>query len=555
MRLINVKTVEIEYFPRSTPPYAILSHTWNKGQEVTFQMMQGSDLKYQQLSGWTKIQQCCNQAREDGWEYAWVDTCCIDKKNSVELNEAINSMFAYYRNAVVCYTYLDDHHSTSQEIAGCRWFTRGWTLQELIAPLSMFFFNSSWTEIGSRDSLALTISEAANISVEYLTQKDLFRSASVAEKLSWAARRSTERLEDEAYCLLGLFDTYMPLIYGEQEKAFERLQKAILEVQDDETIFAWLFTNKLPENIRGSMAGFLAQSPSQFKDCSGLVPAIYDNSRNGMLLSKGGLRVVARLHRFVRGLSYDEALVLNIAHVENRIIPRYLMRIRTDSTARGSSMIKAVSPAYDSSGLGTNCHLRVLHEGVPGLCFDGATGLGRVTISEPAEYYYQIASTVPRRSTTKKMPVNLFVTAHGLAIPSSIFVANGSDGNWAADLSPRQASQGIACGNAFLREAVDNYMFVVSRLRLVNGERLDIAIGLHWKGLVDSPSYTIWRPASESLKKDSFERLKKDLVSNRALGPRLCTRGLQIKVRAHPVPAGVDTSEPPIRVHLAINEV
>ncbi|EPE10887.1 HET domain-containing protein [Ophiostoma piceae UAMH 11346] len=240
MRLLNVESMKLKTFTKNVPLYAILSHTWDADQEVTFQMMQGSDLGYQQLSGWAKIQDCCKQARSEGWKYVWVDTCCIDKTNSAELSEAINSMFRWYKEAGTCYAYLSDISGTFC-FQSSRWFTRGWTLQELIAPRFVFFFDQDWTPIGSRDSLLAEISLSTGIRVDYLKGHDYFRKAPVSEIFYWASQRQTERIEDEAYSLLGLFGIHMPLIYGEREMAFRRLQMAIIQERNDETIFAWLF--------------------------------------------------------------------------------------------------------------------------------------------------------------------------------------------------------------------------------------------------------------------------------------------------------------------------
>ena len=251
MRLVNVDTLKLEYFEKKAPCYAILSHTWMDGQEVTLQMMQGGDVGYQQRTGWAKIKNCCKRAQKDGWKYVWVDTCCIDKTNGVELGQAINSMFAWYERASICYAYLSDYHEATNDgphdIRFSRWFTRGWTLQEPIAPRFVDFFNSDWLKIGTRDSLASTITAATNIKAKYLRGRGIFRNASVSEILYWASSRTTERIEDEAYCLLGLFGIYMPPIHGEGANAFRRLQMAIIENRDDETIFAWLFASETYE--------------------------------------------------------------------------------------------------------------------------------------------------------------------------------------------------------------------------------------------------------------------------------------------------------------------
>ena len=160
MRLLHTSTLKLEEFIGSNiPPYAILSHTWGI-EEVSFQDMQGSGAM--EKVGYEKISRCCEKAATGGFEYAWVDTCCIDKSSSSELSEAINSMYRWYRNAEVCYVSLSDvpHDYESLDLfKRSRWFTRGWTLQELIAPSMVIFFDSDWEEIGTKSSLQISLIE------------------------------------------------------------------------------------------------------------------------------------------------------------------------------------------------------------------------------------------------------------------------------------------------------------------------------------------------------------------------------------------------------------
>ena len=239
MRLLNTETCKLEEFVSSgsTPEYAILSHTWGE-EEVTFQdMVRGSDPT---KSGWSKIRVCCRQASKDGWRYVWIDTCCIDKASSSELSEAINSMFNWYKLASVCYAYLADvtmSDPRQDTIRHSRWFQRGWTLQELLAPPFLVFLDNTWTEIGSRADWADEISMVTNITRKVLLGD--YMSCNVATKFSWASQRQTTRKEDEAYCLLGLFEVNLPLLYGEDSRAFTRLQEEIIKNSYDESIFAW----------------------------------------------------------------------------------------------------------------------------------------------------------------------------------------------------------------------------------------------------------------------------------------------------------------------------
>jgi hypothetical protein len=242
MRLIHTHTIKLhEFHGDKIPQYAILSHRWDEA-EVTFQDLR--DGKAVKMTGYSKIKRCCAQAALDGWKYAWIDSCCIDKTSSAELSEAINSMIQWYKDARVCYALLadvpsggDSHGLENSAFRRSKWFTRGWTLQELLAPATVIFFNQDWVALGTKSTLSKAISSITGI-------KDLtnFEAACVAQKTSWAAERETTRVEDIAYCLMGLFGVNMPPLYGEGQKAFMRLQLEILRMTDDESIFAWTDT-------------------------------------------------------------------------------------------------------------------------------------------------------------------------------------------------------------------------------------------------------------------------------------------------------------------------
>ena len=242
MRLLNVHTYKLHtFYGDAIPKYAILSHTWLAAdEEVTFLHLQTQEsTTWRQLPGAKKIFYTCQQARDDGHTWAWVDTCCIDKSSSTELSEAINSMYTWYQRAVVCYAYLsdvtiplsirtlntEDVENTYQVIAS-KWWTRGWTLQELIAPQSVVFYvngSDAWSRIGTRSSLVELVATRTGIAKEYLIGEDA-RRCSVAQRMSWASERITTRPKDMAYCLLGIFGVNMPLLYGEGSRAFIRLQ-------------------------------------------------------------------------------------------------------------------------------------------------------------------------------------------------------------------------------------------------------------------------------------------------------------------------------------------
>ncbi|KAL5584582.1 hypothetical protein FOVSG1_013971 [Fusarium oxysporum f. sp. vasinfectum] len=349
MYLINASTLQLEDFYSNIPEYAILSHTWgHTSEEVLFQEMltNSSDVKLKK--GYKKIELCAKQAQKDGLDYCWVDTCCIDKSSSAELSEAINSMFSWYRNSAVCYIYLEDvvHKEglgqVDQSLGEARWFTRGWTLQELLAPRVRQFFDANWTMIGEISknryrehlvngffrmdttadeegdpqelegmSLASQVAQITGIPRKVLYIGDL-GSFSAATRMSWAARRRTTRIEDQAYCLLGIFDVHMPLLYGEGKHAFIRLQEEIIKKQPDHTLFAW---RSEPTSPAPTFSGLLAPSPWNFDSdhCRGILPKQVDIPYE---MTNKGLHLQVRLVEHDPG-SDEFYAILDITHQSN----------------------------------------------------------------------------------------------------------------------------------------------------------------------------------------------------------------------------------------------
>ncbi|PGH34424.1 hypothetical protein GX50_02792 [[Emmonsia] crescens] len=270
MRLLNTKTLQLEEFPDDCIPlYAILSHRW-QAQEVVFRDLETSPSFTEQR--FKKLSDTCAQALRDDLGYIWVDTCCIDKASSAELSESINSMYEWYRCAVVCYVYLYDVTESSvtesSSFSSSVWFTRGWTLQELIAPSKVQFFNVEWQELGSKLDLKDEISAITGIPVKVLTGELAPQELSIAQRMSWASRRTTTKVEDIAYSLLKLFDINMPILYGEKEKAFIRLQEEIMKQSDDQTLFAWKISDSQTYH------GLLAKSPADFAESADMVRSL-----------------------------------------------------------------------------------------------------------------------------------------------------------------------------------------------------------------------------------------------------------------------------------------
>jgi hypothetical protein len=287
MRLINTATIELsEFFDKHIPPYAILSHTWGE-DEVTFKdIRKGTG---ESKEGYKKILYTCAQAKEDGLEWAWCDTCCIDKKSSSELSEAINSMFRWYQNASVAYAYLADvlidvsagEEAWHETFVQSRWHTRGWTLQELLAPSNLIFYSADWQKLGAKKDMSEILTEATGIHVEAIKGSQDFTLAnghvhtsqrpisyfSIAQRMSWASRRQTTRVEDIAYSLMGIFEINMALLYGEGDKAFIRLQEEIMRNSDDQSLFAWRCSKALGRET----CGLLALAPENFAESASIV--------------------------------------------------------------------------------------------------------------------------------------------------------------------------------------------------------------------------------------------------------------------------------------------
>jgi hypothetical protein len=295
MRLLHAGTKALqEFHGDDIPPYAILSHTW-ENDEVTFKDIEPSGYD----SGSAKIDGCIRKAISSHLEYVWIDTCCIDKSSSAELSEAINSMWTWYKCAEVCYVYLSDVPDGRNLILGdsafrkSRWFTRGWTLQELIAPGKVLFYDASWrflgTKYGGEDVVSLhqILYQITRIPSGVLSGRSRTREWTVAQKMSWAANRTTTRTEDIAYCLLGLFGVNMSLIYGEGKRAFIRLQEEIINENDDQSIFAGGFL-QTPEEDELGRNSLLASSPADFANCGHVeISHVAEKSSHFSMTNKG----------------------------------------------------------------------------------------------------------------------------------------------------------------------------------------------------------------------------------------------------------------------------
>ena len=306
MRLLDAETLEFEFFNESDlPPYAILSHTWGP-DEVTFEeLRRAQKARTRSLTRWlqkiraksderrpsstfldirlrgeietsrgyTKIVKTAEIARQLGYRYFWIDTVCIDKSSSAELQEAINSMYRWYQKSSTCLIYLEDarpvpaedrtYHYIEDVVSNSRWVTRGWTLQELIAPRFASLYDADWNLVCEKDEAFEPLSRATGVPTDVLSSGE-FDQYCVAQRMSWAAHRSTTRIEDLAYCLMGLFDINMPMLYGEGEGAFIRLQEEIIQKIADDSLLAWHGL----EDDSVIYRGLLARSPKEFVGAS-----------------------------------------------------------------------------------------------------------------------------------------------------------------------------------------------------------------------------------------------------------------------------------------------
>ena len=282
IRLLDADTHSIASY-HDPPSYAIISHVWLPSEIVHSDIIDSSiplstftNSSHPKHISAAKILNSCDtlvRLYNGGVKHLWLDTICIDKRNLTELSTAINSMYKWYNYAEVCFVYLADYPSPSvRDFTHSKWFTRGWTLQELIAPKSVLFFDASWNQIGSRDTLQSDLTARTSIPADFLLKRCDVGWASVSCRMSWAAGRTVTVEEDIAYCLLGLFGTNMPLLYGEgAQRAFRRLQEEIMRYSDDHSLFAWKSLHAgsfVPgphgADVSSSVSGLLAASPDYF---------------------------------------------------------------------------------------------------------------------------------------------------------------------------------------------------------------------------------------------------------------------------------------------------
>ena len=349
MRLLHAKTLrplEVDINDR-VPAYAILSHTWGApGDEVTLKDLTSWAPWYKRKPGWTKLKGCCRQAITDGLEYVWIDTCCIDRPKPGSPDPAgsdeLQSMWEYYADAAVCYVHLADVQDTPQTVheapgsAFCRsrWFTRGWTVPELLAPQFVRFYDAGWRYVGSKGEgeLCRAIEGVTGIPAAVIRSPAEVRSQSVARRMSWAACRETSREEDLAYCLAGLFGVRIPAEYGEGlRKAFLRLQHQILHSSrdaGDQSIFAWGYGLPLTGTHDDRMVGMLAETPAAFERCNAVEPVASGRPGPTFELTATGLQ-------FRLPMQADTVTGTTLLNLECTVGDDYYLVLPLDRSANG----------------------------------------------------------------------------------------------------------------------------------------------------------------------------------------------------------------------------
>ena len=353
MRLINTQTLQFEsFYDSEVPPYAILSHRWGK-EEVTFEDMDSASRDARQKKGYAKLKGFCDTANSLDHAFAWADTCCINKSNNTELSEAINSMYRWYSDASTCIVYLEDVGPGQKSMDQSEWFERAWTLQELIAPATVLFYNHEWDLVGRKDDLVQLLETITGIPEKVMSGAANPSTCSVAQRMSWAANRKAERVEDRAYSLLGLFDVSLPMIYGEREKAFLRLQEAIIGKSDDESIFAWsLDLSNHPQGY----SGLFAPSPTSFAACGNMI-----RTPGSFGFSPGNTGLSIKLKTF----PYSMETYLAFLHCRNQKSPnantRYAILIaRLPTNGQYARVMNAQGVSLLLSGVDTNSIVREL---------------------------------------------------------------------------------------------------------------------------------------------------------------------------------------------------
>lgn len=522
MRLIKASSIDqptglqlVDFTPESVPPYAILSHTWGDNEVVYADIVSGA---HEDKPAFQKVRYSCIQTVADGFQWLWIDSCCIDKSSSAELSEAINSMFQWYEKSEICYVYLSgvpatvDVNQPDGEFARCRWFTRGWTLQELLAPADLVFFSEDWIKIGEKATVSRPVSVITGIDEEILIGAKALDSASVAKRMSWAAHRNTTRPEDVAYCLMGLFGVNMPMLYGEGNKAFLRLQEEIMKLSDDQSLFAWVDLDASTETQRG----LLAKSPLNFAYSNSILPYQDWEPRPPYHMTNRGLSIDLPMTR-----REEDNAPIYVAALDCPAPPDY-----EDSSFLAIYLKKVSHGGQQYARVRVGQFAKVYERGVRQAIFVRQAPSG-LAVTEgvfpthtlqlragpaPSEYRVQ-ASIVPKDRQTK--PPDVIMSSRGTArkwIPAPLHMAYRD---------PKGTGQ---LAGALLFERVSDK----ARLLVMFGSAEGLRVGIH---AMDVPAQRQGEPEPSILK---FEELQKEF--------RPTPAGSFVETRYHRVSITVDVT-------------
>jgi hypothetical protein len=358
MRLLHTATLQLhegEHTKFREDGYAVLSHRWGPN-EITLHQFESHAEQLKSDTGESspqldKIRGACETAHSKDIRWLWIDSCCIDKRDLVETTEAINSMYKWYHNSALCIVYL---HDVKKDDSGARgiadaqifkrlgqdgpseWWSRGWTLQELLAPLELEFYDKDWAYMGTRTELKSPIRNITGIDERYLTGEVDFRTACIAQKMSWIAGRITTREEDIAYCMVGIFGVALTPIYGEGLRAFTRLQEALLSSNCmDESLFAWKMPapnvgrryHRTGASWNADEWGLLAPSPEWFAGSGNIKTFDHCPPRMGLFtVEPNGIR--APMGRNIRTAEYELMARLGALGCLCGVLPGILPMVR-----------------------------------------------------------------------------------------------------------------------------------------------------------------------------------------------------------------------------------
>ncbi|CEJ93232.1 hypothetical protein VHEMI08840 [[Torrubiella] hemipterigena] len=269
MKLLQIQTSRIiEILPPNIPKYAILSHTWDVVTKLPppAAIQWAVDVQSKKyLALLPKIIEASRLALEQGIDYLWTDWLCIDSSSSASLEKAVNGALSLLQQCALCIVHLDDLEKDSfdeEGLAQCRYWTRSWTLQELIIPQNVQFYDASWKLCGEKHDadVSTIVSTVTGIPVPVLVEPDALWDTALAVRMSWAARRTCRREEDIAYSLLALAGVTLQVRYGEgSEATFLRFQEEVLRNTRDTSLLAWR------SSVGDLPRGLLARSPLEFQ--------------------------------------------------------------------------------------------------------------------------------------------------------------------------------------------------------------------------------------------------------------------------------------------------